>query len=247
MECAQRSFVILALIGWAAGVGVADPALAGGTRLSTPELSLRAPVLHGTPPSPVLSGLSPLQETDFSGYWAHDVDASRIETVDTLAGLAGGGAPESLLISQARNGVLVISSRHNPSQPRVYRIGGDSMVPAPGEQGGAMTISTRRQEGTLVSEGSVATGDGTLRVHEILSLSDDVRTLVLEATLTTGADVLSNRLVYRRWPEDSVPRPSAAPPVSTYIPHGTLARSASEEGERQRPSSSATILARSRA
>ena len=195
MECTKRILVILALIGATVGLGVADRALADGTRPSMADL------LHGTPLLPWLSGSSLPQETDFSGYWAHDVEASRIETTEALAGLAEAGAPESLFISQARNGVLVISSRHNPSQPRVYRIGGDSMVPAPGEQGGAMAISTGWQAGTLVSEGSVAAGEGKLRIREVLSLSDDGSTLVLEATLTNGADELSNRLVYRRWPE----------------------------------------------
>jgi hypothetical protein len=139
------------------------------------------------------------QETDFSGYWAQDDDASLVETTETLAGLAGGGAPEDIFVSQARDGTLVISSRHNPSQPRVYSIGGDSLVPAPGEQGGTMRLTTRWRDGALVSEGSVATGGDTLRVSEILSLSDDGNTLVLEATMSSAAGEVSNRLVYRRW------------------------------------------------
>jgi hypothetical protein len=143
---------------------------------------------------------APYQETDFSGYWARDGDASRVETSETLAGLGGGGAPEDLFVSQALNGTLVVSSRHNPSQARVYRISGDSVVPAPGEQGGTMQVTTRWQEGMLVSEGSVASGRDTLHVREVFSLIDDGSTLVLELSLTSSAGGASNRLVYRRWP-----------------------------------------------
>ncbi len=138
------------------------------------------------------------QQTDFSGYWAHDAAASRVETSAALAGLGGGGAPENLLISQARNGTLIISSRHNPSAPRVYQIEGESLVPAPGEQGGMMTVSTRWQGSALVTEGSLDTTGGTLRVREMISLADDGDTLVLEATVATVEGEASNRLVYRR-------------------------------------------------
>jgi hypothetical protein len=149
--------------------------------------------------SPRVHGALPLlQQTDFSGYWAHDAAASRIETSAVLAGLGGGGAPEDLLISQARNGTLIISSRHNPSQARAYRIEGDSLVAAPGEQGGMMTVSTRWQGSALATEGSLETGGSTLRVRELISLADDLDTMVLEATVVTAEGEASNRLVYRR-------------------------------------------------
>jgi hypothetical protein len=140
----------------------------------------------------------PSQGTDFSGYWAHDAAASRVATSEVLAGLGGGGTPENLLISQARNGTLIISSRHNPSAPRVYQIEGESLVPAPGEQGGMMTVSTRWQGGALVTVGSSETTGGTLQVREVIWLADDGDTLVLEATLTTGESDATNHLVYRR-------------------------------------------------
>ena len=147
------------------------------------------------------AGASLFQETDFSGYWALDTEASSVETAETLAGLAGGGAPENIFVSQARNGTLVISSQHNPSQPRVYSIDDDSLVPAPGEQGGSMQVTTRWQDRALVSEGSVVSDADTLRVREVLSLSDDGDTLMLEATIASAAGEVSNRLVYRRWAE----------------------------------------------
>ena len=102
------------------------------------------------------------------------------------------------MISQARNGSLIISSRHNPSAPRAYQIEGESPVPAPGEQGGMMTVSTRWQGSALVNEGSLETTGGTLRVREVISLADDGDTLVLEATVATAEGEASNRLVYRR-------------------------------------------------
>jgi hypothetical protein len=146
----------------------------------------------------VAAAVPSFQETDFSGYWVHDVDASRIETAEVLSGLGGGGAPENLFVSQARDGSLVVSSDNNPSQSRAYRIGGESTVPAPGEQGGGMSVSTRREGSALVNEGSVETPDGAFRVRERLSLQDDGNTLVLEATLVNAVGEMTNRLVYRR-------------------------------------------------
>ena len=157
------------------------------------NLQLRLPAV-----ALIVAALPLLQQTDFSGYWAHDAAASRVESSAVLAGLAGGGAPENLLISQARNGTLVIESRHNPSQARVYRIGGDSEVLAPGEQGGMMMVSTRWQESALATEGSREAGGGMLRVRELISLTDGGETLVLEATIATPEGEASNRLVYRR-------------------------------------------------
>ncbi len=142
-----------------------------------------------------------VQETDFSGYWAHDAAASRVETADALAGLAGGGAPANLFVSQARNGSLVLSSQRNPSQPRGYRIGGESTVPAPGDEGGEMTVVTAWDGTSLVSEGSVDTEAGTLRIRERMSLQDDGGTLILEATVINAAGEATNHLVYRRWPD----------------------------------------------
>ncbi len=151
-----------------------------------------------TPSTAADETLPLFQQTNFSGYWARDAAASRVETTAALTGLGGGGAPENLLISQARNGTLIISSRHNPSAPRVYQIAGESLVPAPGEQGGMMKVSTRWQGNALLTEGSLETTKGTLRVREMISLAEDGDTLILEATVTTVEGEASNRLVYRR-------------------------------------------------
>lgn len=150
-------------------------------------------------PAPAGETPSLLQVTDFSGYWARDIDASRVETSEVLAGLGGGGAPERLFVSQARNGTLIISSGHNPSAARAYLIGGETRVTAPGVQGGTMTLTTRRQGDFLVSEGQVTHDDGVVRVREVLSLTGDGDTLIIEATITGAAAEVSNRLVYRRW------------------------------------------------
>ena len=143
--------------------------------------------------------LASAQAPDLSGTWNLDRDASRITTAEGLAGLGDEGAPEILHITQAANGNLILSSRVNAAQPRVYQVEGESSLPAPGEDGGTMTVTSRWDDGSLVNEGSVAIdGGGTIRVYEELALSPDGRTLVLEVTTATSGGEETNRLVYRK-------------------------------------------------
>ena len=138
------------------------------------------------------------QTPDFSGTWELDRDGSRITTAEGLAGLGGGGAPETLHITQAANGTLIISSEVNAAQPRAYELGGESTVPA--GQGGTMTVRSRWDGSMLVTEGSheLEGGGSSLQVREVLSLSADGRTLTFEVTTTTPSGDGTNTLVYRK-------------------------------------------------
>lgn len=135
---------------------------------------------------------------DFSGTWSLDREASRITTAAGLAGLGGGGAPDNLYITQARNGALILSSRVNGAQPRAYRILGENAVPAPGDDGGRFVVRTRWSGETLVSEGSGRADGEMVQLREVMSLSSDRRTLTLEVTTTTGGNAETNHLIYEK-------------------------------------------------
>ncbi len=134
---------------------------------------------------------------DFSGTWRLDREASQITTAAGLAGLGGGGAPDNLYITQAANGALILSSRVNGAQPRAYQILGEHEVPAPGDEGGRLLVRTRWRGESLVSEGGGSTGE-SIQITEVMALSGDGRTLTLETNTTTGDDVETNRLTYRK-------------------------------------------------
>lgn len=134
---------------------------------------------------------------NFSGTWRLDVEASDVTSPDGLAGL-GGAAPENLYITQARNGALILSSRVNGAQPRTYIIGGENPLPAPGGEAARMTMSSRWEGSTLVSEGSGEFEGSSLVVREVMSLSPDGRTLRLEVTTTLAGAGSTNTLIYSK-------------------------------------------------
>ena len=135
---------------------------------------------------------------DFSGTWRLDREASQISTAAGLAGLGGSGAPDNLYITQAGNGALILSSRVNGAQPRAYQISGENRVPAPGDEDGRLLVRTRWRGETLVSEGGGRAAGENVQIREVMSLSGNDRTLTLEVTTTTGRDVETNRLIYRK-------------------------------------------------
>jgi hypothetical protein len=136
---------------------------------------------------------------DLSGTWKLDPSRSRIEEASVMAGLAKTGAPAMLHVTLARNGTLVIESPTNESHARLYRPGSPVSTPVSVGQPGSITLTSRWEGRSLVSEGTREfTGSPAARVKEVLAVSADGRTLTLEITTTiAGVDGVSS-LAYTR-------------------------------------------------
>jgi hypothetical protein len=154
---------------------------------------------------------------DLSGTWRLDPGRSRIVETSGLAGLAKAGAPETLYVTQPRNGTLIVESSTNESHARLYRPGGTTSTPVTVGQAGSITMTSRWDGRSLVGEGTREfTGSPVARVKEVLSASADGRTLTLEITTTAaGVDSVSS-LTYVRTqsvgPCETWPTPCKTPP-----------------------------------
>lgn len=132
------------------------------------------------------------QAIDFSGTWALDRAASQVVRGAGLTGLAPSGAPDTLHITHAANGTIVVGSEVNESQSRLYRTGGTSAVPF--TDGATVQAAARVDRNTLVVEGAAAAG----ALKEVHTLSDDRQTLTITISSTGATGSNSSTLVYRR-------------------------------------------------
>jgi hypothetical protein len=168
-------------------------------------MALHATLVHAQPPP------------DLSGTWKLDASRSRIDEASVLASLAKTGAPAMLHVTQPRNGTLVLESPTNEGHARLYRPGSPVSTPVSVGQPGSITVTSRWQGRSLVSEGTREfAGSPAARVKEVLSASADGGTLTLEITTTAaGVDSVSS-LVYVRTqsvgPCQSWPTPCKTPP-----------------------------------
>jgi hypothetical protein len=157
------------------------------------------------------------QPLDLSGTWRLDTERSRVVDSAGLSGLIASGAPETLHITRAANGTVVVESRINESHARIYTPDAESSTPA--GQGGRITTRSRIENRALISEGSRedATGVATA-VREVLALSADGAVLTIEVRTTAAAGTQTSTLVYTRalsaGPCQTWPTPCKAPPPS---------------------------------
>jgi hypothetical protein len=159
------------------------------------------------------------QQPEFSGTWALDAGRSRVVDAAGLSGLIPTGAPETLHITRAANGTLVIESRINESHARIYTPGGKSSTPV--GQGGHITTTSRIEDRTLVSEGTREDAAGVATaVREVLALSTDGAVLTIEVTTAAADNKQTSKLVYTRrssvgscdtWPTPCKPPPAQGP------------------------------------
>lgn len=105
---------------------------------------------------------------EFSGTWKLDRAASQIASGVGIAGLGASGAPNTLYISQAANGTVVIGSDVNESQARTFRIA----------------------NGAVSSRGAELT--------ESASVSADGQTLTVTVVATRSTGEVSSTLTYKR-------------------------------------------------
>jgi len=158
------------------------------------------------------------QAPDFSGTWKLDPGRSRIAETAGLAGLIGAGAPDTLHVTQPANGTLVIESQINESHARHYRPGSRISTPVTVGQAGSITMTSRWEGRSLVSEGTRESAASPVATHvkEVLSLSADGRTLTIEVTTTAAGDKSASTMAYTRTqdlgPCQTWPTPCKTPP-----------------------------------
>jgi outer membrane protein assembly factor BamB len=137
----------------------------------------------------------------FAGTWALDARRSRLNETATLAGLIGAGAPPILHITQPANGTLVVESQINESHARIYRPGDASTTAVTVGSPGTVSVRSRWDGSTLVSEGTRETTVGGSQVvdavREAFSMNPD-GTLAIEVTTTIGGEKHVSTSVYRR-------------------------------------------------
>jgi len=133
---------------------------------------------------------------DLSGTWRLDEAKSTVVATAPITGLIPAGAPKTLHITQPANGTVVIESQINEAHVRVYKPGRQTSTPA--GQGGAVTMTTKWEGRSLVSEGAMKTPNGdTTTVKEAVSLSADGKVLTVEVT-TSAAGSSSSKLAYTK-------------------------------------------------
>jgi hypothetical protein len=144
--------------------------------------------------------LSPAQAPpDLAGTWRLDEAKSKVVATAGIIGLISAGAPKTLHITQPANGTIVVESQINEGHSRIYKPGRESSTPA--GQGGAVTMTTKWDGKTLVSEGALKAPNGdTTPVREVVSLSADGKVLTLEVVTTPmgQTEKASSTLVFTR-------------------------------------------------
>jgi hypothetical protein len=145
------------------------------------------------------------QAPDFSGTWRLDEAKSKVTATAGIIGLISAGAPKTLHITQPANGSLVVESQVNEAHVRIYKPGRETSTPA--GQGGAVTMASKWDGKSLVSEGALKAPNGdTTAIREVVSVSADGKVLTMEvstsATSPAGvaatADRASSTLVYTK-------------------------------------------------
>lgn len=150
----------------------------------------------------VLTASVTAQEPGFSGTWTLEPARSRISEAAGLAALIGAGGPPTLHITQPANGTLIVESQINEGHARFYRPGAMIVTPVTVGPGGRITMTSRWEGRTLVSEGTRESSSGASsivrQVRERLALDPAGRTLTIEVT-TSGPDgTAASTLVYTR-------------------------------------------------
>lgn len=139
------------------------------------------------------------QAPDLSGTWRLDESRSQVVATAGIIGLISAGAPKTLHITQPANGTITIESQVNEQHVRVYRPGRETTTPA--GQGGTVTMNTKWEGKSLVSEGAMKAPNGdTTTIREVVSLAADGKELTMDVqTLPVGqTEKVSSRLVYTK-------------------------------------------------
>jgi hypothetical protein len=136
------------------------------------------------------------QAPDFSGTWRLDESKSKVVATAGIIGLISAGAPKTLHITQPSNGTVVIESQINEAHVRIYKPGRETSTPA--GQGGAVSMTTKWDGKSLISEGAFKAPNGdTTTIREVVSVSADGKVLTMDVT-TSAIEKASSSLVYTK-------------------------------------------------
>jgi hypothetical protein len=120
---------------------------------------------------------------DLAGTWRLDESKSRVVATAGIIGLIPAGAPKTLHITHPANGTVVIESQINEAHVRIYKPGRETSTPA--GQGGAVTMTTKWEGKSLISEGALKAPNGdTTTIREVVSVSADGKVLTMEVVTT---------------------------------------------------------------
>jgi hypothetical protein len=120
---------------------------------------------------------------DLAGTWRLDESNSRVVATAGIIGLIPAGAPKTLHITHPANGTVVIESQINEAHVRIYKPGRETSTPA--GQGGAVTMTTKWEGKSLISEGALKAPNGdTTTIREVVSVSADGKVLTMEVVTT---------------------------------------------------------------
>jgi outer membrane protein assembly factor BamB len=132
---------------------------------------------------------------DFAGTWKLDPAASTVGAAAAPVGLMKSGAPQTIHITHAANGMVIVESQINESQSRAYRPGGQTATPV--VPSGTITMTSRWDGQMLVSEGTLDAGTAPVVVKETFAIDARGR-LTLTATVGAGSDASTSVLVYAK-------------------------------------------------
>ena len=156
------------------------------------------------------------QDTNFSGSWTLDRDASDIPQGRGGGGRGGGGGggrggrggfgaqmADALVIAQSASNLTIEQSRGDGTQTVEYALDGSETTIEQG-RGGVLTVTATWDGGTLVISGSqeleTPRGNFSITLNELRTLSADGQTLVIESTRGTPRGERTMTLVYRKAP-----------------------------------------------
>lgn len=105
------------------------------------------------------------------------------------------GAAQTLHITQAANGMVIVESQINESQSRAYRPGGQTTTPV--VPTGTITMTSRWDGRTFVSEGALEAGAAPVPVKETFAVDAEGR-LTLTIAVGAGDAASSHVLVYAK-------------------------------------------------
>ena len=131
------------------------------------------------------------QDPNFSGQWKLDEGASDF-TAPAFSGGRGGAGIGWLFITHASNDTLIVGPETNGLKAWSYTPGKELSVPV--DRDSRMMVRSRWDGDRLIAEGT----RGNMRMHEVLSLSDDGQTMRIVVTTTTPDGVTTNTLVYTK-------------------------------------------------
>jgi outer membrane protein assembly factor BamB len=127
------------------------------------------------------------QSLTLAGTWRLDTTRSKVGPAAVPVGLVKVGAPATIHITQAANGMVIVEGQINESQSRAYKPGRSTSTPI--VPSGSVTMTSRWEGRTLISEGTLDAGGAQVAVKETFTVGADGR-LTIEIAMPTGVSTL---------------------------------------------------------